>query len=515
MGSCCFNELNQYSIISNNKYHTKSNFLKPGRSSLYQLNKEDISNVYDISFKISSGYYGTAYKACLKADKSKWFVVKSIIKENLSKKILSNLISEIQLLSKLDHPNIIKYYETYDDSKCFHIVMEPCEGGELLERIIRKNLFCEKEAAEILFKITHAISHCHSRNIVHRDLKGENILFQTKSLNKTDIKIIDFGLARKKNTINLHSIVGTPLYVAPEVLEGTYDKKCDIWAIGILMFLMLFGKYPFQDDNRTALFNKIRFQNPHLEKNSKLSKAAVDLLSLLLTKDPLKRPEACEVLDHPWFAKNLHDIFLNNVADLQIIPLLKHFKTPSPFIKKIIKFLIKEIDIPELEVLRHKFYIMDTKKTGIVDISKYKSDIVEPVCSEMTNTCIDSNDKSNKIFSNYLINKYCLENKPSTLTGKIDYTSFLVANCLGNNLITEDMITEVFTRFDVDNVGFITINGFHKALRRTGKNISVDETKAMLINAGFKTPNCITKEMFIENISEFLQLKMMSCTALE
>lgn len=165
MGSCRLNAYNQFSVLSNHLHHNnkRNHCLNPGRSSLYQLNKEDISDVSDITTKISSGYYGTAYRACLQTDKSKSFVVKSILKENLSKKTLDNLISEIQLLSKVDHPNFVMYNETYDDDKCFHIVMEPCEGGELLERIIRKKHLGEKEAAEILFKITHAISHCHSK----------------------------------------------------------------------------------------------------------------------------------------------------------------------------------------------------------------------------------------------------------------------------------------------------------------------------------------------------------------
>ena len=130
--------------------------------------------------KSSSGYYGTVSKANFKNDASKFYAVKSISKSNLSQKSLKNLICEIQILAKLDHPNIVKYYETYDDDKYFYLVMELCEGGELFERIVSKKHLEEKDAAEILFKLTHAISHCHSRGIVHRDIKAENILFRDR-----------------------------------------------------------------------------------------------------------------------------------------------------------------------------------------------------------------------------------------------------------------------------------------------------------------------------------------------
>lgn len=170
---------------------------------------------------------------------------------------------------------------------------------------------------------------------------------------------------------------------------------------------MLMGKYPFQDDNRTKLFDKILFDNSNIDKTCKLSKEAIDLLTLLLTKDPENRPEASEVIDHPWFTKNIHDIFQNNVADLEIIPILKNFKTPNPFIKKILKILIKEVDIPKVEVLRQKFYIMDNKKNGVVDIGKYKSDIIEPLSIELANTCVDTIERTQKIFSDFLLTQYC------------------------------------------------------------------------------------------------------------
>lgn len=527
MGACCVrNNCVIKSTGASGRFNANKSRVRSTRSSIYQLNKENILDVYDICNKISSGYYGTVKKACMKNDPSTYYAVKSINKSNLSKKNLKNLICEIQVLAKLDHPNIVRYYETYDDDKYFHLVMELCEGGELFQRIVKRKRLKEKEAAEILYKLSHAISHCHSRGIVHRDIKAENVLFESKSDTTNNVKIIDFGLARKKGDHNLHSIVGTPCYVAPEVLEGTYDRKCDIWALGILTYVMLYGKYPFDDENKSVLFEKIKKHEPKYD-TSFVSQEALNIMKEMLQKDSTKRPEAEKLLDHPWFAIHLKDEFKDSIQDLEMIPRLKSFKTPNAFIKKIIRFLVKEIHSPELEDLKNKWYILDEKKNGVVDIAKYQSVIdptmihklqTQPTSKKQDNSVegsnkvdVDNNNNNNNnnenLFGDCLLNKFVKTDPPPpsmSTHGKIDYTSFMAANCKDKKLITEDMIKQLFNRFDVDNLGHITIQGFHKALRRTGKQITEDETETMLKEGGFDNPDCITYEEFFKVISDFL-----------
>ena len=505
MGVCCLRENNVIKTSPNQRV-SKSK-LKSSRSSIYQINKENITDVYDIACKISSGYYGTVSKACFKNDPSKFYAVKSIAKANLSQKNLKNLICEIQVLAKLDHPNIVKYYETYDDDKYFHVVMELCEGGELFERIVAKKRLDEKDAAEILFKLTHAISHCHSRGIVHRDIKAENVLFETRSKDKNDVKIIDFGLARKKGDHNMHSIVGTPCYVAPEVLEGTYDRKCDIWALGVLLYVMLYGKYPFDDENKAVLFDKIRTREPRYDRRE-VSQEALDLMKEMLYKDPTRRPEATKILDHPWFLINLKNEFKDSIKDLEMIPKLKSFKPPNAFIKKILTFLVKEINSPEVDELNNKFYILDEKKNGVVDIAKYQSHI-DPALLKNVNTMNEKkniDDSNENLFSECILNKLIkTEAAESTnQNGKIDYTSFMAANLRDRHLITKDTVKTVFNRFDIDCLGYLTIKGFHKALRRTGKQISEADTEKMLKDAGFANPDYITCEEFMTIVGDFL-----------
>jgi calcium-dependent protein kinase len=190
----------------------------------------DIRTVYKFKKLIGGGHFGTVRIAYRKTDPEKRYAVKSILRESM-KKDVAMLESEINILKELDHPNIVRFYETYIDYKYIHIVMQMCTGGELFDRIVKLERFSEKEAAELMKKILSAVQHLHERNICHRDLKPENFLFKNNKEN-AEIKIIDFGLSKKfsKQETDMNTIVGTPFYVAPEVLSGKYDTQCDVWS---------------------------------------------------------------------------------------------------------------------------------------------------------------------------------------------------------------------------------------------------------------------------------------------
>lgn len=136
---------------------------------------------------------------------------------------------EVEILASLDHPNIVRLYENYEDSRFYHIVMELCEGGELWDSIAAKGHYEEKNAAVIMKKILRAVNHLHIINICHRDLKPENFLFESKEPD-AELKLIDFGLSQRfgNHVKKMYTIVGTPLYVAPEVLRGSYGPECDM-----------------------------------------------------------------------------------------------------------------------------------------------------------------------------------------------------------------------------------------------------------------------------------------------
>ena len=192
------------------------------------------------------------------------------------------------------------------------------------------------------------------------------------------------------------------------------------------------------------------------------------------------------------------------VKDLEMIPKLKNFKPPNEFIKKILGLLVKEVNSAEVEELNNKFYILDEKKNGVVDIAKYKSHI-DPALLSTVNERRNINDDDN-LFSDCLLNK-CMKDEhveSSSKNGKIDYTSFMAANLIDRNLITKETVRAVFNRFDSDALGYLTIKGFHRALRRTGKQISEKDTEKMLSEAGFENPDYISYEEFMTIVGDFL-----------
>lgn len=230
----------------------------------------------------------------------------------------------------MDHPNIIKAYDVFEEKKFVHIVTELCNGGELFYKILEKSAlrkgkrcFFEKEAAVVIQSLLSAVSYLHKNDIIHRDIKPENILFTARdnkdsndatssSTSFHSIKLIDFGLSIRHNSQTqppLTSRVGTSYYMSPELLNGKYDRSCDLWSIGVITYMMLCGKPPFNGLNDKAIFDKIKrgtfvFDSPAWSGVSELAK---DFVQCLLQKDPEKRLSADMALDHAWLRSRMMD----------------------------------------------------------------------------------------------------------------------------------------------------------------------------------------------------------------
>jgi len=207
--------------------------------------------------------------------------------------------------------NILTHTQVYEDEKYLHLVTELCTGGELFDRIIAKTQsveghYSEHDAAEIVKAIIEAIAYCHDvKHICHRDLKPENFLFETKD-EHAKIKIIDFGLSRHDDDGGsggmMKTKVGTPYYVAPEVLKKEYTKSCDMWSIGVISYILLCGYPPFYGDNDQLIFDSVKaakydYPSPEWDNISVKAKGFIDSL---LKKDPEQRLTASQCLEHAW-----------------------------------------------------------------------------------------------------------------------------------------------------------------------------------------------------------------------
>jgi len=204
----------------------------------------------------------------------------------------------------VDHPNIIKFYESYIDTKYVHIVTELCKGGEFFDYIIEKKRFGEAETCRMMRAMLSAIQHLHSYGIAHRDLKPENFMLKDKA-SDAELKLIDFGLSTRflKDETHMHSMVGTPYYIPPEVLKGDYTMKCDVWSLGVIMYIMLCGYPPFNGDDNKTIFQGVMNNEPQFTDKiwSRVSTGCKDLLKAMLQKNPDMRPNIEECLNFQWF----------------------------------------------------------------------------------------------------------------------------------------------------------------------------------------------------------------------
>lgn len=213
------------------------------------------------------------------------------------------LRNEIGILNTMEHPHIISLYDEFEDERQVHLVFELCMGGELFEPIADQHFrFTERQASRLIRKTLDAVKFCHDRNVVHRDLKPENMLLSTPGV-ESELKVIDFGLAtilKPGEVLTRH--VGTPYYIAPEVLEKRYGKSCDLWSVGVIMFTILCGFPPFWGDTEREIYGRVRrgyyaFEGPDWQTRSQHSK---DLIQRLLTMNPKRRLNVDDALSHPW-----------------------------------------------------------------------------------------------------------------------------------------------------------------------------------------------------------------------
>jgi calcium/calmodulin-dependent protein kinase I len=266
--------------------------------------------------------------------------VKVVAKKNLSRDDFDGLESETSLLRDIDHPHIIKCYETFDEEVTFYIITELVAGGDLFDRIISKTQYNEKEARDLVKMFLETMAFLHQdKGIVHRDLKPENILMSSKA-DDADIKVADFGFAKRINELSSReSPCGTPGYVAPEIIRGDpYGSEVDIWSMGVICYVLLAGYPPFYEDPRSGtyphkLYRDIRMGRYHFhpERWGNISPEAVDMIKKMLCLDQKERWTAQQLLAHPWISMGAEILMTKDLS--QSVISLKKFRAKMQFRK--------------------------------------------------------------------------------------------------------------------------------------------------------------------------------------
>lgn len=205
---------------------------------------------------------------------------------------------ELHILRKFDHPHIIKLYEIIETPNALYLIMEYCPGGELFDHIVNCGHVPEKDACRFLHHILSGVEHVHGMSVVHRDLKPENLLLDESG----NLKLADFGLSNFYEPGQLlKTACGSPCYASPEMISGKsyVPSRCDIWSLGVIVFALVCGHLPFEDNNTGGLYRKIL--NAEYVIPDTVSKGARDIIKSMLTIDPEKRITAAEIRKHAWY----------------------------------------------------------------------------------------------------------------------------------------------------------------------------------------------------------------------
>ncbi|XP_077569216.1 serine/threonine-protein kinase 33 [Stigmatopora nigra] len=269
----------------------------------------DVEDFYIFGKKLGHGSYGVVYEATQIRTQTQW-AIKTVCKAEPGSNKIKMLEQEIKILKQVDHPHILRLEEIYETAQMTYLITELCVGGELKQVLKQKGFFPEEEARHIIGCLAHAITYLHRKNIMHRDLKLENILVKN-SLDdyngKLDIKVADFGLSVKTYGVGSDSILsdvcGTPIYMAPEMMsQRGYTHWCDMWSVGVIMYILLCGEPPFVSKSKENRLKEIRtigvqFFSPIWDA---VSDAAKTVVTCLLKENPAYRMSANQLRDNPW-----------------------------------------------------------------------------------------------------------------------------------------------------------------------------------------------------------------------
>ncbi|KAJ9562261.1 hypothetical protein OSB04_007421 [Centaurea solstitialis] len=342
---------------------------------------------YEVGEEVGRGHFGYTCKAKFKKGelKGKEVAVKVIPKSKMTTAIaIEDVRREVKILKALSgHNNLVHFYDAYEDHEKVYVVMELCEGGELLDRILsRGGKYTEDDAKAVLIQILNVVAFCHLQGVVHRDLKPENFLFTSKDEN-SPLKAIDFGLSDfVKPDERLNDIVGSAYYVAPEVLHRSYSTEADVWSIGVIAYILLCGSRPFWARSESGIFRAVLKADPSFDEVPwpTLSSEAKDFVKRLLNKDPRKRMTAAQGLSHPWIRNSVE---VKVPLDISILRLMKGYMRSSALRKAALRALSKTLTVDELFYLKEQFALLEPSKNGSISMENIKTALTKHATDAM------------------------------------------------------------------------------------------------------------------------------------
>ena len=466
-------------------------------------NEVNPESIYIKTKLLGSGAFGEVWLAHHK-DLDRDFAMKIIKKRKNRKNDEKEILNEIEILKKLDHPKILKVIDFYSTLKKYYIITEYCHEGELFNEIIKVGKFDEGQAAFIINQILKAITYCHKMNIIHRDIKPENIMITNREKNGClQVKLIDFGTAKifeKGHQENKY--VGSSYYMAPEIIKRKYDEKCDLWSIGVIMYILLTGRPPFDgnDDDeilenvKKGVFDKSSYPYPLLSSQSK------DLIDKLLQYDPKKRISADQAIEHPWFktAEFKKKDKVNTIAPelaRELIGNMTKYRSDNILKCAVIAYLVHHITNTEECFEASKLFIkIDLNYDGKIE----KHELIQGFQKYWGISKDEAEEKVELIFANI----------DTDFNGFIEYEEFVRASVNSSIFMSKNYLKFAFNYFDRDASGDITFEEIKKRFTQNAKNINEEvdlELKEIFDSIDINGDGSISFNEFCKMMKNILQ----------
>ncbi|KAM0943595.1 putative protein kinase CAMK-CDPK family [Dioscorea sansibarensis] len=424
--------------------------------SVLQRKTEKLKDIYSLGRKLGQGQFGTTY-LCIEKATGKEFACKSIAKRKLvTEEDVEDVRREIQIMHHMaGNPNVISIIGAYEDAVAVHLVMELCAGGELFDRIIQRGHYSEKAAAGLARVIVGVVEACHSLGVMHRDLKPENFLFVNQQ-EESPLKTIDFGLSIFFKPGDMFTdVVGSPYYVAPEVLKKYYGPEADVWSAGVIIYILLSGVPPFWDESEQGIFEQVLKGELDFSSDPwpSISESAKDLVRKMLVRDPRKRLTAHQVLCHPWV--QVDGVAPDKPLDSAVLTRLKQFSAMNKLKKLALRVIAESLSEEEIAGLKEMFKMIDTDNSGQITYEELKAGL-ERAGAKLKDSEILALMEAEQPVAD-------IDN-----SGTIDYGEFIAATMHLNKIEREDNLFAAFSYFDKDGSGYITQDELQQACEDFG-----------------------------------------------
>lgn len=409
----------------------------------YDLNRDQPLGEGSFAFVFEGRHTGTDQVRAIKAINRK------------SLRSSSKYETEIAIHRTVDHPNIARLYESFEDGRSIYLVLEICTGGELFDAVLDQGPFSEAIAASMLRTMLRTVCYLHANHIAHRDLKAENwLLDNEKPLDAVKLKLIDFGLARELAPDAVaHTKAGSPYYVAPEVFSGKYGHRADVWSLGVILYMMLSGVPPFTGTKTEDVLQAVRTQRLPMHRMPKsLTANASGLLYLMLEKEPNKRPTAATALANKFLAISDKDK-VKFVVDGKGLASAGSKRATMPFgadqlrsyasldrIEKIaLGAIATQVDPHEVVELELLFNTYDLDFNGVLSAAELAAGL------KASGIVMDQMEFAEKVFPGLDMDN----------SSAIDFSEFIAMGMSYDTYSDESLCKKAFKSLDMHNSGFI------------------------------------------------------------